>query len=302
MQKPLQPGARRSPVLVWLFSGCEVAPDAPDCTWARILTQYERARGRSESMHVGLAVGFLDAAGVVALEGWEFGANVGRASGMCPLMASAQPSADTPVRLVVRNAMYLQISRTLANEFLDNFCYAGISPFAPIPAQYSGLPRAGVPYPSLHSILRRACVNLVPCALMLVAAPRAAVTTQGGAPSRFHDIDEQLRGFHAEAQCAQFAMMPLLSMVAAQSADCTEQLSFADQARIRETARGGVGLHPHSVLTLLRSMPAFTRIVGRDHITLDGSPVALASVEIDNANFGRMLPDLARWQRFRLAL
>jgi len=300
-------GARGAPVLVWMFSGCDVDPAAPDCTGARLLTLYERLRGRDGSMHVGLAMGVVDAAGAVSLEGWEFGANAGRASGMCPLLVRApgDPAAP-PVRLAVRSAMYLRVSSAFAHEFLDNFCSAGASPFAPVPLRYPGLPRAGVPYPSLRRIVRQACANLLPCAAALAAArPSARGPGAGallGAGGQFPDVDERLRSFHAEAQCAQFAMLPLLSLVGAQAPECTEQLSFAEQARIREAARGDVGLHPHTVLALLRAMPAFARLAGGDVVALDGSAVPLASVEVDNGNFGRVLPDLARWQRFRLAL
>ena len=300
-------GSRGAPVLVWMFSGIELEPGARDCARARLLTLYERARGRSGSMHVGLAMGVLAPDGVVSLEAWEFSANAGRLSGMCPLVVRAADAPPPPLRLVVRSALYLRVSSALAHEFLDNFCSAGASPFAAQPKQYPGLPCAGVPYPAFGRIVRRACANLLPCALGALAAPadaghERALPGAGLRRSVFPGLEGQMLAFHAEAQCAQFAMLPMLSMMCAQAPECSEHLSCAEQARIRETARGGVGLHPHVVRALLASMPAFVALGGADAVRLDGQPVALARVEVDNLNSGRVLPDLASWQRFRLAL
>lgn len=286
------------PVLVWIFYGVVNNTQAEGSFGRQCLLACETLMRRQDCMHVGLGLGVLDCNGVLCMHSWEFGANIGRSSGMHPLYIRQQKRHTLGAfEMVGRSALYLKISPKFIHEFLNNFVPIPLLPPLEYALStrlteknlYTALPRPGVDYPKFKHMICDAACNVVRNSTKLV----------------YRGKDPTLEEFHDQisktCQCAQFSLWPLLSIITAQTPECREILTYEQQARVREALKEKTGLHPATVKRLLCTIPAFKLVDPSETIILGDTHVLLQDICVLTGTT-RYLPDQLMFLNYRKAI
>ena len=159
--------------------------------------------------------------------------------------------------------MFLAVSPTFARELGREFgCLASSA----APPQYTHATRRGIEYPSTGSVVR--------AALALAVRPRCVPVRGGGA------VLEQIATLReGPVQCAQFALAPLLSWIAAESVECeTNAIDDAAKGRLRELADAGVGIHPAALKRVFEGMRGCNWLAESQTVVLGGVRTTLGGV------------------------
>lgn len=258
--------ARTGPVLVWVFYSCGFSDKVAVNIMSRALLKYEELRGRDDSMHVGLVLAWRTSTGLIEFENTEFGCFTGRESGTTELHAQHLEETALARNFVVqaRSAMYLPISPGFAREFAREFGCLNNSGILP---QYNHATYPGLPYPTTKNIVRSALSNLM-------RSPCLQSEGSGG------DVNTQLNIIReGPVQCAQFALAPLLTWIAAGSIECDiNSIDNATKCRLRDLADLGVGIHPAALKTVFESMPGCNWLDEKHIVGLGGVRTTLGDV------------------------
>jgi len=215
---------------------------------ARLVSSYERWTGKGKHRHVGISIGVRKNTQQIAVLPYDLSCWNSRLSGIGYITSESKSHRQTDARgghncISASDALYVDIDVTMVDQILQNF-QLGSGAYT-----WNRLPRNGIVYPSLWTILRDHVMFLLHNYRKTVDLPR---------------IDMEIDAANQEAQCAQYVLMLLVFMLKQNSVQgATEKHKNSIYALVfRKTS-----LHPHTLWEVLVATNVFFGVPAKCKVT-----------------------------------
>lgn len=212
---------------------------------SRLMSAYERYSGKYKHRHVGISLGVRQNNKQIAVLPYDLSCWNSRLSGIGYIASDAQTALQEAIAQTRRNpensisasdALYVDIHVTTVDQILQNF-RLGSEAFV-----WNKLPRMGIRYPSLRTILQDHI------SYMLFAWRR---------PVNMPQVDAELEIINSEAQCAQYVLLLLIFLLR------TQQIPHATSIHMNSIfalVYQKTSLHPHTLWQVLLATGVFAAV------------------------------------------
>ena len=211
---------------------------------ARLVSLYERCTGKIKHRHVGISLGVRKKDNQIAILPYDLSCWNSRLSGVCylsdddtpALRGGLQAAAAGSNSIAASDALYVDIHVTMVDEILQNFRLRS-GAFV-----WNKLPRKGVRYPSLRTIL----------------TDHLRYTFSYGRPTvTLSRVDLELESINSESQCAQYVLPLVVSLLRNKQIPhaTTTHMNSIFSLVFRKTS-----LHPHLLWQSLVDTGVFAQV------------------------------------------